>query len=65
MDLGKVQTNDASISVGGSGDVTVWEKDALSLTIAGSGDVNYYGDPRVSKSIAGSGDARRLAGAPR
>jgi hypothetical protein len=63
--MGRVQSDNASISVAGSGEATVWARNELSMTIAGSGDVNYYGDPRISKSVVGSGEARRIAAAPK
>jgi hypothetical protein len=65
VDLGQVKSREASVSVAGSGEATVWASSALSVTIAGSGDVNYYGDPKISRSVVGSGGTRRLGGAPR
>ncbi len=64
VDLGRVQTNSASVTIAGSGEATVWPRNELSATIAGSGDVNYYGDPQVSKSTVGSGGVRRMGASP-
>jgi hypothetical protein len=64
VDLGRVQSNDASVSVAGSGEAIVWARAGLSVTIAGSGDVSYYGDPKVSKSVVGSGEVERIGSSP-
>lgn len=59
-----LQTATTTISIGGSGDATVWARDALAVKIAGSGDVKYYGRPSLSKSIAGSGSVTGLGDKP-
>ncbi len=59
-----LQSATATISIGGSGDATVWARDNLSVKIAGSGDVKYYGRPAISRSIAGSGSITGLGDKP-
>ena len=59
-----LQSATATISIGGSGDATVWARDSLSVKIAGSGDVKYYGRPTISRSIAGSGSITGLGDKP-
>ncbi len=59
-----LQSATATVSIGGSGDATLWARDALSVKIAGSGDVKYYGRPTISKSIAGSGSVTGLGDKP-
>jgi hypothetical protein len=61
---GKLQSSTATISIGGSGDATLWARDNLAVKIAGSGDVKYYGKPAVTKSIAGSGSVAALGEKP-
>jgi len=63
--VGRVKARQASVSVAGSGEATLYAYESLNMTVAGSGDVNYYGDPKLSKSVAGSGSAKRLGAAPR
>jgi hypothetical protein len=53
-------TDNADISVSGSGDCIISVKEQLDVTISGSGSVKYYGKPgRVSSNISGSGKLRR------
>ena len=59
-----VRSNSVAVTIGGSGDATVWARDALSLNVLGSGDVHYYGDPKVSTTVLGSGRTNRLGAAP-
>jgi hypothetical protein len=61
---GRLQSSTATISIGGSGDATLWARDNLAVKIAGSGDVKYYGKPAVTKSIAGSGSVAALGDKP-
>jgi Putative auto-transporter adhesin, head GIN domain len=61
---GRLQSSVATISIGGSGDATLWARDNLAVKIAGSGDVKYYGKPAVTKSIAGSGSVAALGEKP-
>ena len=64
VQVGQLQARDAVVSIGGSGQATVWAKKSLNLSVAGSGDINYYGDPQISKSVMGSGTIKRLGVAP-
>lgn len=61
---GALQSATSTISIGGSGDATLWARDNLSVKIAGSGDVKYYGRPVISRSIAGSGSLTGLGDKP-
>ena len=62
---GALQSASATISIGGSGDATLWARDSLAIKIAGSGDVKYYGRPTtLSKSVAGSGSVTALGEKP-
>ncbi|WP_341215009.1 head GIN domain-containing protein [uncultured Wocania sp.] len=51
-----LNSNDAEVSVAGSGDVKVSASNNLKARVAGSGDVTYRGNPKVDKKVAGSGD---------
>jgi hypothetical protein len=55
-----LKTNDTSITIGGSGEATVWASSTLSVQISGSGDIGYYGQPQITQSISGSGDIKNL-----
>ena len=48
-------TEDAAVSVKGSGSVTLKVLSALDVKVFGSGSVYYYGSPRISIIDAGSG----------
>jgi hypothetical protein len=50
-----LETDDTSITIGGSGSATVWANVSLNVQISGSGEIDYYGEPKVSQSISGSG----------
>ncbi|MCF8237940.1 MAG: DUF2807 domain-containing protein [Saprospiraceae bacterium] len=51
-----IQTNEATVSITGSGNAYVYAWDHLSIFIAGSGNVFYKGNPSVSTTITGSGE---------
>ena len=53
-----------SLAIAGSGDATVWARDALRVNVAGSGDIRYFGDPTVQRNVVGSGSVRRVGAAP-
>jgi hypothetical protein len=48
-------SQEADISIAGSGNVTVDASEQLDITIAGSGTVRYIGDPQIDQNILGSG----------
>lgn len=56
----RLQAEDATVHISGSGDVEVNVTKQLDIHIAGSGDVQYVGNPQISQHIAGSGDVRKL-----
>lgn len=53
-DAPRLQSRDASISVGGGARAAVWVKDTLNVKITGSGKVEYYGKPKVTEDIEDS-----------
>ncbi len=58
----ELRSQEAEISIRGSGDVAVWTIASLDVTVTGSGDIEYYGDPQVSQRIHGSGNVERRGG---
>ena len=57
---GDLESDDTSITIGGSGEAVVWANISLKVQVSGSGDISYYGDPNVSQSISGSGSVKSL-----
>lgn len=57
---GDLRSATAVVTVGGSGDATVWVDTTLDITIGGSGEVGYFGDPILTQSVTGSGAVRSL-----
>jgi hypothetical protein len=57
---GNLCSPSATISISGSGNVTVWATGTLTVYVSGSGDVNYYGGPQVSFNQSGSGNIRNM-----
>lgn len=53
--LDNLISENVTVSIAGSGSVTVHATQRLDVSIAGSGKVRYAGDPEVKQSIAGSG----------
>ena len=53
-------SDEARVSISGSGNAQVQAYQKLKVSIAGSGDVRYAGSPEVSSSVAGSGSVRRV-----
>ncbi|MCF6403833.1 DUF2807 domain-containing protein [Chitinophaga filiformis] len=56
---GDLHSENARVSIAGSGNVDVHASVKLEAKIAGSGDVRYKGSPEVSSRIAGSGSVRK------
>lgn len=57
---GDLQSQTATVRIGGSGDVTVWVTEALTGNISGSGNIKYYGTPQVSFDQSGTGSIHSL-----
>lgn len=55
-DAAELVSENATVTIAGSGTVTVWAARALDASINGSGDLIYYGKPQVQQTINGSGD---------
>jgi hypothetical protein len=55
-----LMSENADISIAGSGSARVFASVDLKVSIAGSGDVFYKGQPNVKKSIAGVGNVKPL-----
>lgn len=55
-----LRSGTAVVTVGGSGNASVWVDTTLDITVSGSGDVSYYGDPILTQSVSGSGQVRSL-----
>jgi hypothetical protein len=61
----KLMSENADISIAGSGSARVFTSVELKVSIAGSGDVYYAGKPgNVKKSIAGVGNVKPISDAP-
>ena len=59
-DLADLVARDATVVVGGSGDVDVRAEDRLDVTVDGSGDVRYHGSPQLTRNDDGSGDLSQM-----
>ncbi|MCK5822165.1 MAG: DUF2807 domain-containing protein [Bacteroidales bacterium] len=51
-----LQTNDAEITITGSGNIEVFATKNLIVNISGSGNVLYKGNPAITSNISGSGN---------
>lgn len=57
----KLLSENANISVAGSGNARVFASKTLKISVAGSGNIDYAGNPpEIKKSIAGSGTVRAI-----
>ncbi|MBV8255643.1 MAG: DUF2807 domain-containing protein [Chitinophaga sp.] len=54
-----LMSENASVSIAGSGDARVHASVSLKAKIAGTGDIIYKGSPQLSSSIAGSGSIKK------
>jgi hypothetical protein len=60
-EAGGLESQSAEVTLAGSGNVTVWVREALDVRLSGSGTVNYFGTPTVGqRDISGSGDINRM-----
>jgi hypothetical protein len=55
----ELKSENARVSIMGSGDAHVFSSVKLDVTIGGSGDVYYSGDPALSSNIYGSGSLKK------
>ncbi len=56
-----MQTNDAVVSISGSGRCELQVTDYLEVDISGSGTVLYRGKPKLNTSLSGNGNIRSLS----
>ncbi|HTH81657.1 MAG TPA: head GIN domain-containing protein [Mucilaginibacter sp.] len=57
----ELNTTNAVVRVGGSGDASVYVTGSLQANVTGSGDIHYGGNPKnIAKSTSGSGDISRF-----
>ena len=54
-----LETEDAQVTIRGSGDVYINAKNSLKAEILGSGDIIYAGNPSVDSSVKGSGSVSK------
>lgn len=54
-----LKSEQAKVSIMGSGSAYVFSSVSLDVTIGGSGDVYYWGDPAISSHIFGSGSLNK------
>jgi len=54
-----LQTENARVTIAGTGTVEIAVSETLDVTVGGVGSVTYIGDPQVSQTIAGMGSVRR------
>lgn len=54
-DLADLKSDDAAVTINGSGDAVVQVAHTLKAAINGSGRINYVGEPQVTSAIHGSG----------
>jgi hypothetical protein len=54
-----LKSEEAQVSIMGSGDAYVFASVSLNVTIGGSGDVYYWGNPSVSSKVFGSGSLNK------
>jgi hypothetical protein len=50
-----LESQEATVRIGGAGGATVWVRDTLDVTISGAGNVDYFGSPAVTQDITGAG----------
>ncbi len=58
-DLASLKSDEAVVTINGSGDAVVQADRALIATINGSGRIEYVGEPRVTSAIHGSGSVEK------
>jgi hypothetical protein len=50
-----LESQTASVRIGGAGSTVIWALDTLDVEISGAGNVEYYGSPQVTREISGAG----------
>jgi Putative auto-transporter adhesin, head GIN domain len=55
-----LDSQDAEISVSGSGRITLKVQNSLNVRVSGSAEVRYLGNPQISQHISGSANVRRM-----
>lgn len=60
LDARHLDSDEAAVTVAGSGTATVRVRRRLDANLSGSGSVLYYGSPVVWQSVSGSGEVRRV-----
>lgn len=55
-----LETDNAAVSIPGSGLAEVWAKNTLNASISGSGSIRYKGNPSITQNISGSGSLKQL-----
>jgi hypothetical protein len=58
FDGSKLKTQDATVSLNGLGNASVWADDTLTATVNGLGSVSYSGSAQVTKSVSGLGSVK-------
>jgi len=54
-DAPDLESQEATVKIGGAGSATIWVLDTLDVTIGGAGNVEYFGNPTVTQDITGAG----------
>lgn len=60
LNLDHIESNEADVSISGSGKIKVFAHDKLDAGISGSGTVYYKGDPKIEFRKSGSGKVVKL-----
>jgi len=55
VDANNLVTDNTSVRIAGSGDVSVHVQKELDAKVSGSGDITYKGNPRTNSKVSGSG----------
>ena len=58
--VAELMSENAKVSIAGSGDAYVFASSSLDVSVAGSGDVYYLGQPHINSKIAGSGSVKAI-----
>jgi hypothetical protein len=60
LEARQLESDEASVTVAGSGSANLRVRRQLDVNLSGSGSVLYYGNPRVVQSVTGAGEVRRV-----
>ena len=50
-----LESQTASVRIGGAGSTVIWALDTLDVEISGAGNVEYFGSPNVTRDVSGAG----------